>query len=306
MSDLSPRIIAHALGGEVSGGEVRAPGPGHGSRDRSLSVKISASAPDGFVVFSFANDDWQSCRDYVRARLGLARKVFEPRREITRATASERTQAASRGDGAQGERDKAQWFWRKRRPIIEGTPAWRYLRDVRGYAGAIPATLGFLPPNGNHGPALIAAFARCSEPEPSLLEVSDANVKAVQIIKLRPDGSDKAATDPNKIVIGRGAIGVPIEISLMNNLLGLAVVEGVEDALSLLEANGYGVWASAGATRMAALAKTIPQWTDCVSICAHVGDPKRAGERASEELMDGLQKRGIRAEIIPFPKDHAR
>jgi hypothetical protein len=306
MIDLSPRVIAHALGGEVSGREVRAPGPGHGPRDRSLCVKISASARDGFVVFSFANDNWRSCRDYVRARLETERNSFEPRRKIARATALERTHAVSGEDDTRSERDKAQWFWRQRRPIIEGTPAWRYLRDVRRYDGAIPATLGFLPPNGDHAPALIAAFARCSEPEPSLLEISDADVKAVQIIKLRPDGSGKAAMDPNKIVIGRGAMGVPIEISPMNDLLGLAVVEGVEDALSLLEANGYGVWASAGATRMPALAKTIPQWTDCVSICAHVGDPKRAGERASEELMAGLQKRGIRAEIIPFPKDHAR
>jgi hypothetical protein len=51
--------------------EVRAPGPNHSPTDCSLSVKFDASAPDGFVVFSFADDDPIRCRDYVREKLGL-------------------------------------------------------------------------------------------------------------------------------------------------------------------------------------------------------------------------------------------
>ena len=39
------RGIARALGGEVAGAQVLAPGPGHGPRDRSLSVRLCASAP---------------------------------------------------------------------------------------------------------------------------------------------------------------------------------------------------------------------------------------------------------------------
>ncbi len=63
--------IARALGGEIAGGQVRAPGPGHSPRDRSLSVKLDANAPDGFVANSFANDNWTDCKDYVRQKLGL-------------------------------------------------------------------------------------------------------------------------------------------------------------------------------------------------------------------------------------------
>jgi hypothetical protein len=63
---------ARALGGEVSGNSVRAPGSGHSRIDRSLSVTVSHSSPDGFVVFSHAGDDWQACRDYVRGKLGLS------------------------------------------------------------------------------------------------------------------------------------------------------------------------------------------------------------------------------------------
>ncbi|MGJ0505311.1 MAG: DUF7146 domain-containing protein [Methylocystis sp.] len=65
------RSIAHALGGEVSSGQVLAPGPGHSKRDRSLSVRLSPGAPDGFLAFSHAGDDWRTCRDYVRQRLGV-------------------------------------------------------------------------------------------------------------------------------------------------------------------------------------------------------------------------------------------
>jgi putative DNA primase/helicase len=62
---------ARALGGAVSGNGVVCPGPGHSAKDRSLSVTISATSPDVFLVFSHAGDDWAECRDYVRSRLGL-------------------------------------------------------------------------------------------------------------------------------------------------------------------------------------------------------------------------------------------
>jgi putative DNA primase/helicase len=68
----SLRALAHDLGGEVVGGQVLAPGPGHSRRDRSLAVRFSPSAPDGFLVFSHAGDDFAACRDHVRERLGLA------------------------------------------------------------------------------------------------------------------------------------------------------------------------------------------------------------------------------------------
>jgi putative DNA primase/helicase len=69
----SLREAARALGGEVVAGvQIVCPGPGHSRKDRSLSVRLSATAPDGFLAFSHAGDDWQVCRDYVRGRLGLA------------------------------------------------------------------------------------------------------------------------------------------------------------------------------------------------------------------------------------------
>jgi putative DNA primase/helicase len=71
------RDIARALGGEVVGATVLAPGPNHSRKDRSLSVRLSFTAPDGFLAFSHAGDSWQDCRDHVRSRLGLP--GWEPR-----------------------------------------------------------------------------------------------------------------------------------------------------------------------------------------------------------------------------------
>jgi hypothetical protein len=63
--------IQRCLGGEISNGKVRAPGPGHSDADRSLLVSLSDSDPAGFVVHSFAGDDPIQCKDYVRERLGM-------------------------------------------------------------------------------------------------------------------------------------------------------------------------------------------------------------------------------------------
>jgi putative DNA primase/helicase len=71
MATITLQTIARALGGEVAGRQVLAPGPGHSPRDRSLAVRISNDAPDGFICFSHAGDDWRECRDYVREKLRL-------------------------------------------------------------------------------------------------------------------------------------------------------------------------------------------------------------------------------------------
>jgi RecA-family ATPase len=75
--------LAQALGGDVSRDQVLAPGPGHSREDRSLSIKLSQSAPDGFVVHSFAGDDSIKCKDYVRQKLGAP---FKPNGHRARAS----------------------------------------------------------------------------------------------------------------------------------------------------------------------------------------------------------------------------
>lgn len=69
--------LARAMGGEVAGGQVICPGPGHSAKDRSLSIKLDRCAPDGFIVYSHCGDDPLECRDYVRVLCG--EPPFRPR-----------------------------------------------------------------------------------------------------------------------------------------------------------------------------------------------------------------------------------
>jgi len=62
--------IARAMGGDVTGDQVRAPGPGHSAKDRSLSIKLG-NGDDDLIVYSHAGDDHLACKDYVRSKLGL-------------------------------------------------------------------------------------------------------------------------------------------------------------------------------------------------------------------------------------------
>src|SRR5215467_14580253 len=69
---LDPRAVARALGGDLIGRNVLAPGPGHSHADRSLSIKIDPRAREGFIAHSFAGDSAIECRGYVRSALRLA------------------------------------------------------------------------------------------------------------------------------------------------------------------------------------------------------------------------------------------
>jgi hypothetical protein len=82
---LDARSIARALGGDVVGrDQVAAPGPGHSRDDRSLSIYISATAPDGFRTHSHAGDDWRTCRYYVKERLGIDKAAWRDRAQEVR------------------------------------------------------------------------------------------------------------------------------------------------------------------------------------------------------------------------------
>ena len=124
------RDIARALGGEVSGRQVLAPGPGHSARDRSLAVRPSRSAPNGLLVFSHCGDDWRLCREHVRERLGLAR---------CRSDRAAPAHTLSHADDATRTR-RALAIWSET-VDPRGTPIWRHLA-ARGIAlGELPSRI---------------------------------------------------------------------------------------------------------------------------------------------------------------------
>ena len=146
---------------------------------------------------------------------------------------------------------KAAWLWSRREPISENCPAGLYLRRTRRYHGPIPPTLGYFPPKGKHPAAMIAAFGFCDEPEPGVIN-PPAIVAGVHITRLTPGGG-KAPIDPVKIMLGPMS-GLPIVLAPVNDGLGLAITEGIEDGLSVSEETGLGVWAAGSAGNMSKIA----------------------------------------------------
>lgn len=214
--------------------------------------------------------------------------VGDDRAESIPRRAPEGRRRATTSEPADGNRDRALNLWRRRRPI-ENTLAELYLRQTRGYAGPIPVTLGFLPAAGEHPPAMIAAYAIASEPEPGVLAVDDADVRAVHLTKLSPTGERIA-----KITLGRGAAGSPIVAAPPNDLLGLSIAEGIEDALSVHFATGLGAWAAGFAGFMPALADTVPSYIEHVTVIA---DADPAGQRHAHALAERLGARGIETSV---------
>jgi hypothetical protein len=164
---------------------------------------------------------------------------------------------------------KASWLWSHREPISESCPAGLYLRRTRRYHGPIPSTLGYLPPNGEHPPAMIAAFGFYEEPEPGVID-PPANVTGVHITRLTPEGR-KEPIGPVKIMVGPMS-GLPVVLAPVNDGLGIAITEGIEDGLSVFEGTGLGVWAAGSAGNMPMIAAALPRYVECATIFAHCNE----------------------------------
>jgi hypothetical protein len=199
------------------------------------------------------------------------------------------------------KRDKARWLWSCRQPI-EGTPAEIYLRKARGYGGRLPGTLGFLPQRPEHPPAMIAAFGTVGEAEPGVVSISDGAVAGVHLTRLAPDGTAKAGTQTDKIMIGT-PLGSPIVVAVPGDLGGLAITEGIEDALSVHEATGLGAWAAGAASFMPALAEAVPSWIECVTILV---DDDEAGRRNADVLAERLERRCFPVRLVTPPQERER
>ena len=135
---------------------------------------------------------------------------------------------------------------------------------------------------------MIAAFSLPDEIEPGLLG-EPRNVEAVHLTLLRNDGNGKADTDRSKLFVGSPG-NLPIVLAPPNDLLALAITEGIEDGLTAHQATGLGAWAAGSAGRMPALSESLPRYIESVTIRAHAD---RAGQDGALTLAEALTRRGI-------------
>jgi hypothetical protein len=224
-------------------------------------------------------------------------RFFKPVVDAQEQAAKVLAQAKADAEETAKKLQTARYLWSRRQPIA-GSIAERYLR-IRGYGGALPATLGFLPANNGYEPSMIAAFGVPEEPGPGILAMPDDAVRGVHLTKLKPDGSGKAGTDKDKIMLGR-CLGLPIVVAPMNDLLGLVICEGIEKGLCTHDSTGLGVWVAGAAGRLPALVDVVPDYVDCVTV---IVDDDPVGTKHSKQFVAGLMARGIHVEpTVPTPE----
>ena len=157
---------------------------------------------------------WLDRSDFAAAVRTLAGDPISHSSSTAPAIAS---RSAEADDYEREQHRKAAWLWQQRRPLA-GSPAERYLREVRGIDCKLPATLAYLAPTrSGHHPALMAVYGMPNEIEPGMAEPD--NIDAVHLVLLRSDGAGKGDVKPNKITVGSPS-GQPIVLAPLNDLLG--------------------------------------------------------------------------------------
>lgn len=167
---------------------------------------------------------------------------------------------------------------------LEGSLAERYLVEGRGLRAPFPATLRYLPPQGDYPATLIGAFGLVEEIEPGVLPYPQ-QVTAVHLTALSDDGRVRVS----KRMIGPVS-GQPLVVAPPNDGLGLVLAEGIEDALSLHQATGLGAWAAGSAAHLGKLGGVVPDYVECVTLS---GDDNIAGRDACARLGQALVARGF-------------
>lgn len=281
MSPANPTLIeiVRRLGGELYDGARRAlvPGPGHGPRDRSVSLFATGGR---ILVHSFAGDDWRAVRDHISARgvslSDRSRLEAGPTREGHAPSRPERLAIAAE-------------LWDTARPVA-GSLAEAHAR-ARAIGRSLPEVLRF------HPAAPSAIYARAGRRRPALLAAirdMDGVFCGVEVTYLTADGG--GAFVRRKTVGGRPA-GAAVRLDPAGEMM--AVGEGVFTCLSASEALSLPVWALLAVGNLRAW--TPPPGVRRVVIAADRG---AAGEAGARVLQARLRTLGIASAICRPPAPH--
>jgi len=260
---------ARALDGDVVGrNSVLCPGPGHSTRDRSLSVTFLEGG--AFVVHSHAGDSWQDCRDHVRTRLGLP----EVKRILPPPVPSHDLDATSR----------ALELWRETK-LLKGSPGelhlnWRgvsYDGDALRWHPSCPFGKGV-----RHG-CMVGLVRNIITNEPQAIHRTAIDAEGNKI--------DRKALGP----VGGGAVKLTDNADVAA-VLGIG--EGIETTLSIRRLPGLELmplWAVLTANGI----ESFPALPGIESVwIAADNDTSGTGQRVAKSLAHRLDDAGIEPIII--------
>jgi hypothetical protein len=211
-------------------------------------VRLDATAPDGFLIYSHAGDDWRKCRDYVREQLGLPR--WDPGDEQQRSVPGHRVDKWDLAaiETESNERPRP-WTEDEAERIAAARNIWAESRDPRGtltewylreqrkldlpedIVGHVVRFHSACPwRNENTGrtdrvPALIVPFR----------SIDDDAITAVHRIALNRDGTK----------LGRRMLGIVHRTAIKFDAVGetLTVGEGVESVMAARQLGFAPAWA---------------------------------------------------------------
>lgn len=270
--------IARALGGEVSGQEVLAPGPGHSGRDRSMSVRLSTERAGGFVVRSYAGDPFDLCRDHVADVLGLTDGHWRQRRPADPAEVRRRQEARELDEQearakAKYRRDLALATWSEagdpRRTAVDAHLGGRCLDLSDELAGEVLRFHPRCPWGRETVPAMVALVRNVVTNEP----------QAIHRTALDALGRKVSVNGHARLALGSIAGGAVKLTGDADVTTCLGIGEGIETTLSLrrTEFGTSPAWAMISANGI----ETLPVLSgiECLWIAVD-NDP--AGRRAAE------------------------
>ncbi|MFK4823771.1 toprim domain-containing protein [Paenochrobactrum sp. BZR 588] len=249
------KTAAQALRGDVhSRNRILCPGPGHSRHDRSLLVTFTN---DGFVVHSFAGDDFRECRDHVKAVLGLSNEKTLVFHENAQALDVERLRR---------QRD-ALSIWQRSTPIVS-TLAETYLinRNLSYGGDALRFWQG--------GRAMVGLITDVLTNEPI----------GIHRTYLNADGSKSA-----KKMLGTAKGGV-VRLSGDDEVTaGLSIAEGIESALGAMKFGAAPIWACLSAGNIASF--PVLDGIEALTIYAD-NDQSGTGQSAAYRCAERWHKSG--------------
>lgn len=275
--------IARRLGGEVIGpGQIICPGPGHSRDDRSLHVTVKADAPGDFRVSSYADDEWNRCKDYVRQALDLA--PWEPARWIRPVAAPV---PRLEDDSAQRAKIAAAGTIWASTSDPRGTPVERYLKSRGLWLDAsLIEVVRYHPAlrsEGREHSGMVALFRDIHTNEP-------CGVHRTFL--------DRQARKLARKMLGR-AKGATIKLDADDDVtVGLHIGEGVETCLTARQQGFRPVWALGSVGAIASF--PVLAGIEALTILAE-HDDSGANRRAIQQCSERYQKAGCEVWVIDPP-----
>jgi putative DNA primase/helicase len=288
--------IAKALGGEVCGRSVRAPGPKSSPKGRSLEVRIEPRAPGGLFVMDWRDGEHLVAKDHVMRLLGR-QDEWRKQKEEDRVTAPPQ-RAADKAHEPEPEpvnRRLALAIW-KESQHPRGTPVEAYLTRERGLplpVDAVPRALRFHPAcpfgGGIRRPAMVALVRNIRTNEPQAIHRTVLDWEGRKAVV---NGRDRWTLAPTS----GGAVKLTADAEI-TTCLGIG--EGIESTLSLRrmpEADpALPLWSLLSTSGM----RAIEPLAGIESLWVAVDhDPSGGGERAARVCATNWHAAG--AEVLLF------